>query len=135
MPERFFYLVVVLIFLFYRESSGQQIPVDKFLKNAATERFNHAIFNSQPEILKFSKNLSGTSLNPKTIGLVNLSSSQKILLRISLLQNKFDAQKLSFFCQKEWQFEKATSIPLRFRLGSLEYTNYLEQKLNGPRPQ
>ena len=135
MPERFFYLVVVLIFLFYRESSGQQIPVDKFLKNASIERFNHAIFKSQPEILKVSKNLSGTSLNPKIIGLVNLSTGQKIPLRISLLQNKFDAQKLSFFCQKEWQFEKATSIPLRFRLGSLEYTNYLEQKLNGPRPQ
>jgi hypothetical protein len=135
MPERFFYLVVVLIFLFYRDSSGQQMPVDKFLKNATTERFNPSIFKLEPELLKFSKNLSGTLLYSKNIGPVNLSSSQKILLRISFSQNKFDIQKLSFFCQKEWQFEKITSIPLRFRLGSLEYTNYLEQKPNASRLQ
>jgi len=135
MAKRFFYLVVVLIFLFYRESSGQQIPVEKFFKNATTERFGHAIFKTQPGILKFSKNLSGIRLNPKAIGRVYLPPSSIIPLRISLLQNNFDAQKLSFFCQKEWQLEKATSIPFRFRLGSLEYTNYLEQKPNALKPK
>lgn len=111
------------------------MPVEKFLKDATTERFNHAVFKIQAGILKFSKNLSGIRMNPKIIGPVNLPSGQKILLRISPLQNKFDVQKLSFFCQKEWQFEKATSISLRFRLGSLAYTNYLEQKTDAFRPQ
>jgi hypothetical protein len=48
------------------------------------------------------------------------------------LRQKFNAQDLPFFCKKEWQFEKSTHIPFRFRLGSLDYCNALEGKGNMP---
>src|SRR5687767_15488033 len=130
MPERIFLLVVVLIFLFFSESSGQVIIVDKNLKTAIPLSSDHQIFKRRLGLLRFSKNFPETMPDIKTISRPGLLTSFVHSLKTLLLRNNFDAQELSFFCRKEWQFEKATSIPLRFRLGSLEYTNYLEQKPN-----
>ena len=52
----------------------------------------------------------------------------------SVISADFYTQNFGFFCKKELQFEKATKIPLRFRLGTLQYNDYLEQKPNARNP-
>ncbi|MBC7829033.1 MAG: hypothetical protein H7122_14885 [Chitinophagaceae bacterium] len=47
---------------------------------------------------------------------------------VPLIAEDHYSQNFGFFCRKELQFEKQTKLPLRFRLGSIEYCNYLEDK-------
>ena len=46
------------------------------------------------------------------------------------LPQNFYSQHTGYFCKKELQLQKVTSLPLYIRLGSKEYVDYLEKKPN-----
>lgn len=136
MSERFFCLVVVLIFLSYGEIFGQLNPVEKFFKNDSTHYFGKYSADFRQNNVKLSKAPNSRPVNKSvfTPTILPYNSLSNILLTNPLQKTSY-RQPLSFFCRKEWDFEKATSIPLRIRVGSLEYTDYLEQKPNALRPK
>ena len=57
----------------------------------------------------------------------NLSIIKQPVLPSQLPAN-FYAKQLPFFCTKELQLQKAFGIPIKFRVGSVEYCDKLEGK-------
>ncbi|MCP9752962.1 hypothetical protein [Ferruginibacter sp. HRS2-29] len=57
-------------------------------------------------------------------------TQKPILSTVPVIPANFYSTNLGFFCKKEWKIEKATKIPFRFRLGSVQYVDYLEGKPN-----
>lgn len=136
MPQRFFCFVVVSIFLFNGEIVGQSVAVENNFKNnpnhdsvstiTSLEKANTTILDKQPRNYSFQNILRPVILTTYPFSPV---------ITANPLQKNYYIKSLSFFCRTEWQFEKATSVPLRIRLGSLEYTDYLEQKPNALKPR
>ena len=57
----------------------------------------------------------------------NIPFTRNINVRNPLPGN-FYAKQLPFFCNKELQIQKVTSIPIKFRLSTVEYCDKLEGK-------
>jgi hypothetical protein len=48
----------------------------------------------------------------------------------SVISPNFYVKNLSFFCRQELRLEALTKIPFKFRLGSVQYVDWLEKKPN-----
>ena len=51
-----------------------------------------------------------------------------LYLPIRLVPADTYSKELAFFCKREWELEKKTGVPMKFRLGSVDYVNTLEGK-------
>jgi len=51
-----------------------------------------------------------------------------LYLPIRLVPQDTYSKELAFFCKREWELEKKTGVPMKFRLGSVDYVNTLEGK-------
>ena len=98
-------------------------------------------------LLMFSKGLSAQKKNSdllaelkKTEYLIHVDASQSPVKTglnspVSFSNNRVVIQpsyvpSLGFFCRYELKLDKVAPMPVRVRLGSLDYVNWLEQKPN-----
>jgi len=113
--QRFYKFIVVLILLVanWLTGTGQGHP---------------------PEILLKSPSINGKYVKPSPLKNVSERSSPRYITHgpptptYHTVTPDFYTKCLGFFCRVELQVEKKINIPLRFRVGSLDYLNKLEGK-------
>ena len=113
MRERRFIFIVVCLLMFYGTIFSQKIFSGKSIFAS----------HSRPQPL-FGFQLNSAQPKPFMV----LTGFHNLGAKPVPVSPSFYAEHLGVVCRKEWQFEKSTGVPLRVRLGSLEYVNYLEGK-------
>lgn len=122
LAQRQISFVVVLFLMFSGKIFGQEnmadISTPKLSKTAT-------YITKMPYKTTF---VSKYFLNDESAG------SGKAIISLKIISPSFYSCNLGFICKKELQLEKVVVVPFRFRLGSLAYVNYLEQKPNAVNP-
>lgn len=129
--QRFFKILSLILTFFQFTAFGQTkaLPTGLYIeKNIFADKHSTLVKNFKYEDKKisafpFSSHFS--SLQPAI-----LHSNSTLYYNSHTLQIPYSMyyQSIGFFCKKELQFQGATTVPLRFRLGSLDYVNKMEGK-------
>lgn len=126
MSQRVFSFIVVLLIFFNGEIFAQKLLRDDSL-NAPFWGHSYYYHNTvKTNVYSYLTKQPGTE--------AQIVRQMNFTLKNPVSMN-FYSQHISFFCHQELKLEKITSVPFRFRLGSLDYVNYLEQKPNAVKPR
>ena len=113
--------------------TGKIFSQEKFLSIGSDSIFkitgnpNPSLRSERINNYDFFKSIYLRTINAEAYRSNNITAGH-FLLKPGALHKQFYTDQLGFFCKKEIQLEKITSVPLRFRLGSLDYVNRLEGK-------
>ena len=134
MQQRYSFLLVALIFLHLTALCQEQ----KFVKNYLTPQEHtlksHSVTASHEyTAVQFRSSLNIPEVKPADPYFYVLRKDYQGITPVSnatVYQYKYFSpmRDWGIICQKEWQLEKTTGIPFRFRVGSLEYVDKLEAK-------
>ena len=127
MVQRLCSFLVVFLLMFNGKVFGQTGSV------LVLEDSTYLLFKSPEKTSPFSVYPNSSNLKQTQPGYFG-SVFPKISL-FNLTSGKLYTDNLGFFCKKELQLDKITAVPVRFRLGSLEYVNWMEQKPNAVKPR
>ena len=124
--QRINIILVVLLM-----SSGKIFSQEKFFSIGSDSIFkikgnpNPALSTEKINNYDFFKKIYIRTINAEAYRSNNITRGPYLP---GMLNKKSYTDHRGFFCKKEIQLEKITSVPLRFRLGSLDYVNRLEGK-------
>ena len=77
----------------------------------------------------FASGLNGQITQPvQGLSLPTAAPSSQPTKLYAVPEPDYYTRHFGFFCRKELQLEKITTVPFRFRLGNLDYVNRLEGK-------